>query len=165
LLLAKPTFDEHYEDSMGPVAIGSAIGAAALTFGRGAMGAAGKGLSFTAELLGGGNSQPDAAQESKQAADAAIKLRCQELSERIGRQLTAAGIPLSEPVELVSNGQGGIAVASDHPQRAAIEAALSNDVLLERDFTMLSGDFEEFAQSNANGDISPTLMLIIPKAA
>jgi len=149
---------------MSPVAMGSAIGAAALTFGRGAAGAIGNGLSFTAELLRASGDQSEAAQESKQAADAAIKLRCQELSERIGRQLTAAGIPLSEPVELVSNGQGGIAVASDHPQRAAIEAALSNDVLLERDFTMLSGDFEEFAQSNPNSEISPTLVLTIPKA-
>ena len=148
---------------MTPVALGSAIGAAALTFGRGAVGAAGKGLSFAAELLGGGSSQSDAAQESTQAADAAIKLRCHELSERIGRQLTAAGIPLSEPVDLVSNGQGGIAVASDHPQRAAIEAALGNDVLLERDFNMLSGDYEEFSQSNGAGDSSPTLVITVAK--
>ena len=69
---------------MAPVAMGSAIGAAALTFGRGAVGAAGKGLSFAAELLGGGSGQSDAAKESTQAADAAIKLRCHELSERIG---------------------------------------------------------------------------------
>lgn len=149
---------------MGPVAIGSAIGAAALTFGRGAVGAAGKGLSFTAELLGAGNSQTDAAQESKQAANSALKLRCQELSERIGQQLMAAGIQLSEPVALVSNGQGGIAVASDHPQRAAIEATLGSDVLLERDFNMLSGDYEEFAQSSGTGDSSPSLVLTIPKA-
>lgn len=149
---------------MAPVAMGSAIGAAALTFGQGAVGAAGKGLSFAAELLGGGSGQSDAAKDSTQAADAAIKLRCRELSERIGRQLTAAGIQLSEPVDLVSNGQGGIAVASDHPQRAAIEAALGNDVLLERDFNMLSGDHEEFAQSNGAGDSSPTLIITVPKA-
>ena len=149
---------------MSPIAMGSAIGAAALTFGRGAVGAVGDGLSFTAELLGGGNSRSDAAQESKQAADAAIKLRCQELSERIGRQLTAAGIQLSEPVDLISNGQGGIAVASDHPQRAAIETVLSNDVLLERDFSMLSGDYEEFAQASENGQMSPTLVVTVPKA-
>ena len=149
---------------MTPVAMGSAIGAAALTFGQGAVGAAGKGLSFAAELLSGGSGKSDAAQESKQAADAALKLRCHELCERIGRQLTAAGIQLSEPVDLVSNGQGGIAVASDHPQRAAIEAALGNDVLLERDFNMLSGDYEEFAQANGAGDASPTLIITVPKA-
>jgi len=149
---------------MTPVVMGSAIGAAALTFGRGAVGAAGKGLSFAAELLSGGGSQPDAAQESKQAADSALKLRCQELSDRIGRQLAAAGIQLTEPVDLVSNGQGGIAVASDHPQRAAIEAALGSDVLLERDFNMLSGDFEEFAQSKDDGSTPQTLVLTVPKA-
>lgn len=147
---------------MGPVAIGSAIGAATLTFGRGAIGAAGKGLSFTAELLGGGNSQSNAAQESKQAANTALQIRCQELGERIGQQLKAAGIQLSEPVDLVSNDRGGIAVASDHPQRAAIESALGSDVLLERDFNMLSGDYEEFAQSTGAGDSSPSLVLTIP---
>src|SRR5262245_16413264 len=118
---------------MNPVVLGSAIGAAALTFGRGAVGAVGDGVSFATELVRGENSQTNAAQESEQAAQTALKLRCQELSDRIGRQLTAAGIPLSEPIELVSNGQGGIAVASDHPQRAAIEAALGSDILLERD--------------------------------
>jgi hypothetical protein len=153
------------EDCMGPAAVGSAIGAAALTFGQGAVGAAGKGLSFAAELLGGGKSSSDAAQESTQSANAAMKLRCHELSNRIGRQLAAAGIQLSEPVDLISNGQGGIAVASDHPQRAAIEAALGNDVLLERDFNTLSGDYEEFAQASGAGESSPTLVVTIPKAS
>lgn len=154
---------------MTPVALGTAIGAAALTVGRGAIGAVGNGLSFAAELAraaGGMSSSPSGA-ESRQAeaAQASIKLRSDELRERIERQLAAAGISLSEPVELESNGQGGIAVVGAHPQQAAIEAALGSDVLLERDFNVLASDYGDFVEAAGAGDMPPTLTVTVPKSS
>jgi len=152
---------------MSPIALGTVIGAAALTVGRGAISAVGKTASFAAELV-----TPDdqsAAEQQKQsqdsAAGAALKQRADELSQRIERQLAAAGIQLSKPVELVGDGQGGIAVATDDPNAAAIQSVLSSDILLERDFTMLAGDYEEFVQSTAATDIPPTLTIAVPKTS
>src|SRR6266850_2506001 len=128
---------------MAPVAVGTAIGAAALTVGRGALGAVGNGLSFAAELMRSASGTAGSPSEStnRQAnARAAIEQRGAEMRERIRRQLAAAGLNLSEPVELTSNGQGGIAVAGAHPQQAAIEEALGSDLLLERDFNQLASD-------------------------
>src|SRR5438552_15232013 len=150
---------------MSPVALGTAIGAAALTVGKGAANAVGNGLSFAAELVTP-NAPKTACQKKEsqnQAAVAALKQRTDELSQRIERQLAAAGIHLSEPVELISDGQGGIAVATEHPQAAPIQAALSSDILLERDFSMLSGDYDEFVQ-NATTDMPPTMTIVVPKA-
>jgi hypothetical protein len=40
---------------------------------------------------------------------------------------------------------------------------LSSDILLERDFTMLAGDYEEFVQSTATTDMPPTLTITVTK--
>ena len=141
---------------MTPVAAGSAIGAAALTVGRGVLGAAAGGLSFAAELASAasGAAHPAVANTEQQAtAKAAIKVRKEELQQQILRRLAAHGIQLTEPVELVSDGLGGIALASPHPQQAAIQEALGSDVLLERDFTQLANDCN---------DMSDLLILAIP---
>lgn len=151
---------------MSPIALGTAIGAAALTVGRGAAEALGKGASFAAELVTHGDaaSSEQNKQSEKNVAQAALKQRCDELSQQIERQLAAAGIQLSEPVELITDGQGGIAVATDHPQAAAIQAVLSSDILLERDFNMLAGDYDEFVHTNLPADMPPTLTIVVPKA-
>jgi hypothetical protein len=154
---------------MTPVAMGTAIGAAALTVGRGALGAVGQGLSFSAELVrAASGTTADSAEANAREAEAekaAIKVRTDELRERIGRQLAAAGIRLSEPVELISNGQGGIAVAGPHPQQAAIEEALGSDILLERDFNQLAGNYGNFIEAGGAGELPPTLTIAIPKSA
>jgi hypothetical protein len=151
---------------MTPVVAGSAIGAAALTVGRGAFAAVGNGLSFAAELVqaasGTAADAPGSSNVKNDAAQAAIKLRTDELRERIQRQLAAAGINLSQPLELTSNGQGGIAVAGSHPQQAAIEEALGSDVLLERDFNQLASDYSQFAEASGAGDLPATLTIAIP---
>jgi hypothetical protein len=151
---------------MSPIALGTTIGAAALTVGRGAVNAAGKTASFAAELMTPGDKSAAAQQKQSQtsAAQAALKNRADELSQHIERQLAAAGVQLSKPVELVSDGCGGIAVASDDPQAAAIQSVLSSDILLERDFSMLAGDYEEFVQSTTATDMHPTLTIVVPKA-
>src|SRR5438445_6364353 len=122
---------------MTPVAAGTTIGAAAVTVGRGALGAVGNTLSFAAELVRsatGASTPPQNSVDPAAAVRAALKTRTDEMQLRIQQQLATAGIQLSDPVQLVSNGQGGIAVAGPHPQQAAIEEALGSDVLLERDF-------------------------------
>jgi len=152
---------------MGPVAAGTAIGAAALTLGRGAVGAVGNGLSFAAELMraaGGASSPSQGSTNPSAAARAALKLRADEMQQRIQQELAAAGIQLSQPVDLVSNGTGGIAVARPHPQQAAIEEVLGNDFLLEHDFNQLVGDYEELANENGASGSSPTLTITVPSS-
>jgi hypothetical protein len=154
---------------MTPVAVGSAVGAAALTVGRGALSAVGNGLSFAAELAravtGAATSPAESSSRQADAARAALTARSDELRERIERHLAAAGIQLIESVELVNNGQGGIAVAGGHPQQAAIEEALGSDVLLERDFNWLANDYAEFAQADGSADWTRTLTIRVPKKA
>ena len=153
---------------MGPAAIGSAIGAAAVTAGRGAASAVGDGLSFAAELLRAAGGSAASTKETSEQSDAArqqMKLRTDELAGRIRRHLASAGIDLFEPVELISNGQGGIAVAGPHPQQAAIEEALGSDVLLERDFHLLATDYRELSEQDPTATIPSTLTISIPKSA
>jgi hypothetical protein len=154
---------------MTPVAVGSAIGAAALTVGRGAVGAVGNGLSFAAELVraasGGSADAAQAQGRQAEAAKAAIKSRTDELRQRVEQQLAAAGVQLSQPVDLVSNGQGGIAVAGPHPQQAAIEEAVGSDVLLERDFNQLASDYSDFAAASGDAELPASLTIAIPKKA
>ena len=152
---------------MGPVALGSAIGAAAVTAGRGAASAVGDSLSFAAELLraAGGSSEPTAnSAEQSVAARDQLKLRADELAARIRRHLASTGIDLFEPVELISNGQGGIAVVGPHPQQAAIEEALGSDVLLERDFHLLATEFRDLTEQFPTTEIPPSLTITIPKS-
>jgi hypothetical protein len=154
---------------MTPVVAGTAIGAAALTVGRGALGAVSNSLSFAAQLVGAasGNSPSQADAKSKQASadQAALKLRTDEMRQRISRQLAAAGIQLCEPVEMVTSGTGGIAVAGPHPQQAAIEEVLSSDVLLERDFNQLASDYSDLAEQGRGGDLPPTLTIAVAQTS
>lgn len=57
-----------------------------------------------------------------------------ELSRRIRQRLDAAGIDLSVPVELRSDGLGGVLVDDPHPQRAEIEELLAADSELTKTF-------------------------------
>lgn len=138
--------------------IGAILGTAAVTLGRGAAAAVGDGLSFAGELLrvvGGEAAQPAAADEP---AANPFTARIDALRERIRRMLAAGGIQLPQPVELTSDGLGGIAVAGSHPQQAAIESVLGSDVLLESDFHQLAS---EMAESSGTNDLSSALSLTI----
>ena len=130
---------------MSPAAIlGTALGTAAVTAGRGAAVAVGNGLSFAAQLLraAGGPGVADSAVGSLSTSQPDdLFRRIDAFRERIRRQLAAAGIQLSQPVELHSDGLGAIAVAEDHPQQSAIEELLAGDYLLQRDFQQLAGDY------------------------
>src|SRR3954468_6455568 len=151
---------------MAPVAVGSLIGGAALAVGTGALSAVTSGLSFPTELFraaGGGTAADETKNDAVALQKAALQRRADALRDRIQRQLAAAGIAFSQPVELVGNGQGGIAVAPPHPQQAAIESALGSDVLLERDFSQLASDFSDFRESGNAADLPPTLMITLPR--
>lgn len=82
---------------------------------------------------------------------------------RIEQALAAAGVLLTKPVNLVPDGRGGIAVAGWHPQRAAIEAALEHDYLLERDFTETARQFES-AHGTGDGGAASFVLTIQPAA-
>jgi hypothetical protein len=140
---------------MNPLALSSAMGAAAVG-GRLAAAAVGDGLSFAAELLRGATGGPAA---TPTGGAEVIHLR-EDLAERIAslagrirQHLVAAGIELSQPLELVSDGLSGIAVAGAHPQQAAIEQALGNDVLLLRDFDRLRRDYDQFVAAHPDADL------------
>jgi hypothetical protein len=129
--------------AMGPLTLSAAIGAAAVG-GRVAAGAVSEGLSFATELLRGASGAEASADEvaGEPNRSAGLLQRIAALADRIRQQLAAAGIGLSQPVELVSDGLGGIALAGPHPQQAAIEDLLASDVLLQRDFNNLRREHE-----------------------
>jgi hypothetical protein len=61
-----------------------------------------------------------------------------QLANQIEEALSAAGIELTEPIELrVSPTDGSIEVVGEHPQRALIESALADEPNLTAQFTEL----------------------------
>ena len=142
--------------SMSPAVLGTAAGAAAVTVGRGVAAALGNGLSFAAELAKVAGSPLSAAVPSAKTSGGlrtALTQRISELTERIRRQLATAGIKLARPVELISDGLGGIVVAGSHPQQGAIERTIDSDVLLERDFAHLAADYREFVAQHGTDNL------------
>jgi hypothetical protein len=150
---------------MSPVVLGSAIGAASLAVGRGVATATASGLSFGAALLRAATGDSPEPSENQAASGsglpAELKQRITELTDRIRRQLAAAGIRLTQPLELTSDGAGGIAVGGFHPQQSAINDVLSSDLLLERDFTQLAGDYAEFAAGQNGSELPPALNIVL----
>jgi hypothetical protein len=166
------SFDSSCQHAAGevfmmPVAMGSAIGAAAVAVGRGAVEAVGNGLSFVAELTrqtAGANHASRRGDDRQEAAKAELKLRRTQLTARIEQRLKDAGLQLTAPVELVSDGLGGIAVAGPHPQTAVIEEALGADVLLEHEFNELARDYE-LAVSGAGDEMTSPMTISLPHSA
>jgi hypothetical protein len=155
----------HATALMTSLAIGTAIGAAALTVGRGALGAVGNGLSFASELMratAAGTPQANALADRAAVAKDVIQQRVTVLRQRIMQAFAMAGIQLSQSMELISDGHGGIAVAGPHPQQAAIEEALGSDVLLERDFQQLASDYDDLVAAGATSELPPMFSIAIP---
>jgi hypothetical protein len=152
------------EAAMTPAVLGSVIGAAALTLGRGAAAAAGNGLSFAGELLQSASATAVKGEDESTAGRerSILEHRIAVLKERIRRKLADAGITLDKPLELTSDGAGGIAVGADLPQRDVIEEILRNDFLLERDFHQLAGDYDELIQQHGFENFAATLTIAVP---
>jgi hypothetical protein len=144
--------------------LGTAAGTAAVTIGRGAAAALGNGLSFAGELAKAAGStavMPDVAAKGKGGLPVEFSQRISDLTERIRRYLSAAGVKLAQPVELVSDGLGGIAVAGAHPQQAAIEKVLEDDVLLERDFQRLAREYRDFVVQGNDAELPAGLAVVV----
>jgi hypothetical protein len=144
--------------SLWPIA-----GLAGVGLARAAATAVTGGLSFAAELARGiassdeppKPSEPTAAEKEREQ----LQQRIEALTARIKQQLAEAGIDVTQPLTLTSDGLGGIA-AADHPQRAAIEELLGSDYLLLRDFDRLKDEYEAFAT-----DSEPAFSLSVSKPA
>lgn len=124
-------------------------------------------MSFSAELI---NQNPSEEVESRRATispsgpASTLAGQIANLRARIEQVLAATGVVLTRPLDLVPDGRGGIAVAGWHPQRLAIEAALSHDYLLERDFTEMARQFES-VHGVGDGGAAAFVLTIQPTAA
>jgi len=130
------------------------VGTAAAALGREAAKSMSDTLSFAATLASGPAEvvkEPEIAKTA--ASDADCKAACEQAVERFResayQRLTAAGVDLSQPIELQSDGLGGIQVAGEHPDRALIEQTLSGDLNLQQQFRSLA---EKYAQANPSLD-------------
>jgi hypothetical protein len=130
--------------------------------GHGASQALGNGLSFAAALLQG-NSSPAAAAQA--AAKTQLQQQADALSSRIQQQLAAAGIQLQQPVELTSDGDGGIAVAAGHPQQAVIQQLLSSDYELEHDFNQLAVEYDELSAATGSTSQPAGLTVVVGQSS
>src|SRR5260221_3837775 len=112
---------------MTPVAAGTAIGAAAVTVGRGALGAVGNTLSFAAELVRSATRAAPAPQNSVDPAPAvraAVKARTDEMQQRIQQQLATAGLQLFHPRQFDMHGPARVVDLDPQPPQVAIDEAV-----------------------------------------
>lgn len=151
---------------MSNIALLTLGGVAASGLAKTAVQAVNQGLSFAAELAKSATADGKAADEeasrlAEMRSDHAARIA--EFADRIRRELEAAGIDLEEPIEVTSDGLGGVKLAGDHPQRAAIEELLATDVLLQRDFQRLANEQESLAA--ASDGAAEALSITIPASA
>jgi hypothetical protein len=153
---------------MSNIALLALGGVAATSLAKSAAQAVSNGVSFATELAKSFQPGAEDPASAQQAARDGMRLehevRIAEFAARVRRNLEAAGIDVSEPLALTSDGLGGIAIAGDHPQRAAIEDLLAGDVLLQRDFQRLAREREAVALELNNGMLSDNLVVSISKS-
>ncbi len=77
-----------------------------------------------------------------------------DFSERLQRQLAERGISTTLRFRLEGNGQGGIRVAGDHPQRARIEQAINSDPQLLATFQYLSATHSLLAAAERHSELA-----------
>jgi hypothetical protein len=128
-----------------------AAGIAAAALARGAVSAVESGLSFAQELLRPAPDTkpvPTEKPPTKQEFAAAL----QKFVARLQAILNAAGASSSQPLELVSDGLGGVQVAADHPHRSLIEQTIGGDSALLAEFDELAKQFRELAPTTEERD-------------
>jgi hypothetical protein len=80
-----------------------------------------------------------------------------ELAGAIENALTSAGVDLSEPIALrISEADGHLEVAGDHPQKAIIEAALADDPDLANKFAEVAALTQLLAAVNKLDETNST---------
>ena len=55
-------------------------------------------------------------------------------------------------------------MAGSHPLQAAIEEALRDDVLLERDFHRLAGEYSDYMERHGDGNMPQSLTIVIAQS-
>lgn len=82
----------------------------------------------------------DAEAANDESAERLRKLQSEiaEFQRQLARRLAAMGVDLSTPVELKSDGQGGVLVDDPHPQRVAVERLFAQDRELTAEFAYLA---------------------------
>ena len=77
-----------------------------------------------------------------------------DLSRRILQRLNAAGIDLTIPIELRTDGIGGVAVDDPHPQRAEIEQLIATDSELTSSFYSVAAAYtaDEVMRTETGGN-------------
>jgi hypothetical protein len=119
-------------------------GTAALSLARETVGAIGSGLSFAAQLLRQDNDAALAAPPIALPASAAGEQFDNSLAAFVAHlrnRLASLGIDVREPLELESDGLGGIQIGGDRADRAAVEQALTGDRHLLDEFQKLAEQF------------------------
>ena len=129
---------------MSSIALIPLASAAAAGLARGAADVVNGGLSFAAELIRGNNDTPQAHGPSElEIAQQQLTEMIEQFAAQIRTLLSEGGIDLSEPIALESDGLGGVTIASNHPQRGAIENLLDGDVLVNREFDRLREAYDQ----------------------
>ncbi len=134
---------------MEPVLLGLASPSTAVGLLEKTVKATTKPFAYILNSLAEGLKPNEATGESPEAslADRSSQLQ-DELAQRIHEALVAAGVDLSNPLRLnLSEADGSLEIAGDHPQATLIEAALAQDPDLADDFRKLLE-----LQQQANGD-------------
>jgi hypothetical protein len=72
-----------------------------------------------------------------------------EFVAKLRQRLAVAGIDLTGPLEVTSDGLGGVQVGSERADRAAIEQALSGDEQLLAEFHNLAEQHQALADDDA----------------
>lgn len=128
-------------------------GIAAATLAQGAVAAVDRGLSFAAELLRPSKPTEVAAANSKnEITGQKFEQAVRDFARRLQERLAMAGVSSSQPIELVSDGQGGVQVSGDHPERALIEQTLNGDQQLLTEFQKLADQCRQLAPSEEERD-------------
>ena len=119
-------------------------GTAALSLAGQTVGAIGNGLSFATELLRQDNDSARAASPPppidlpRPPAQSKFEQALREFVTRLRQRLASAGIDLSGPLVLESDGLGGIQVGGDRIDESAIEQAIADDGQLAAEFNQLA---------------------------
>lgn len=68
----------------------------------------------------------------------ALRAKSAAFNAELGKRFQAAGIDTDKPIELITNNQGQVRLANDHPDKAKIEALFDNDSELSNQYRHLS---------------------------
>jgi hypothetical protein len=97
-------------------------------------------LSFRSHLFEGEAKQ--AAEHSSGSADILVSSNLDKalphLVSDLRERFRAAGVDLSEPIQLKEDGHGGVVVNGDHPDRSLIEDIFAGDSKLTDDFQQVA---------------------------